>query len=496
MDSQVAITPLARRVAATLVARRLFEPGDCILVAVSGGPDSVALLALLAELAPSWRLRLCALHINHGLRGEESDEDARFVAALCERLGISFRCERIDLGGPAGDRKRGSSLQERAREARYELLIRVGRELGVDKIALGHTADDQAETLLMWMLRGAGTAGLAGIPPTRESFFVRPLLDVTRADILDYLDERRLAFRTDSSNAKPLYLRNRIRQELLPLLKRYNPAVVQVLTRQADILREENHCLDQWVQEQLACLSRRDGRALSVDRAGLLALPLALQRRMVRTVIRRTGGLTKGPTFRAVASVLDVVARGQSGSAVTVQGVSVERAYGWIRFSPSAEANQAFQKGLAAEEGDLSVRLGSPQAVGLLLPVPSVLRWPLTGQVIRAGLDVPPTAGLAPAMGGRTAIFDADRVTGPLLVRTWKAGDLFCPAGMQGQRKKLQDYFADIKLARRERAKAPLLVAPEGVMWVAGYRADHRFLATSRTTRTVTVELLDESPSG
>lgn len=477
-------TKLVRRLAEMVRSKGLLAQEDRVLVAVSGGPDSVALLALLAELAPSWHLKLCALHINHGLRGEESDEDARFVATLCERLGISFRCERIDLGEPAGGRKRGSSLQERAREARYELLVRVGRELGVDKIALGHTADDQAETLLMWMLRGAGTAGLAGIPPARESFFVRPLLDITRADILDYLDERRLVFRTDSSNAKPLYLRNRIRQELLPQLKRYNPAIVQVLTRQADILREENHCLDQWVQEQLACLSRRDGRALLVDRAGLLALPLALQRRMVRTVIRRTGGLTKGPTFRAVASVLEAVARGQSGSAITVQGVSVERAYGWIRFSPSVEANQASQKCLVAVEGDRSV--------GLLLTVPSVLRWPLTGQVIRAGLGGVPAAGPALALAEKLAIFDADLVTGPLLVRTWKAGDLFCPAGMQGRRKKLQDYFADIKLARHQRAKVPLLVAPEGVMWVAGYRADHRFLATSGTTRTVIVELLDD----
>jgi tRNA(Ile)-lysidine synthase len=159
-----------------------------------------------------------------------------------------------------------------------------------------------------------------------------------------------------------------------------------------------------------------------------------------------------------------------------------------IRFSPSVETNQTFQKGLAAAEGDPSV--------GLLLTVPSVLRWPLTGQVIRAGLGGVPAAGPPLALAGKLAIFDADLVTGPLLVRTWKAGDLFCPAGMQGRRKKLQDYFADIKLARHERAKVPLLVAPEGVMWVGGYRADHRFLATSRTTRALTVELLDESPSG
>jgi len=450
----------------------------------------VALLASLGELIPSWNLRLSVFHINHGLRGEESDEDERFVAGLCNRLGITFRCERIDLKETAGGRSRGASLQERAREARYEVLAKIGRELEVDKVVLGHTADDQAETLLMWMLRGAGMAGLAGIPPTRERFFIRPLLDVARADILGYLEARGLTYRTDSSNAKPLYVRNRVRRELLPLLKRYNPAIVTVLTRQADILREEDLCLNQWVSEQLARISRREGGAVLVDRAGLLALPLAVQRRLVRAVLRQTSGLVKGPAFQAVASVLNLASQGQSGSRVTVRGASVERAYGWIRFSPSDEHSSGRRN--SATSGDPSVKL--------ILPVPSLLRWPLTGQVIRATQGGLPVTDSAPIKTGRAGTFDADLVTLPLLVRSWTAGDWFCPAGLGGRKKKLQDYFSDIKLARHERAKVPLLVAPEGIMWIGGYRADHRFLARVGTTTTVTVELLDggyqDNPSG
>src|SRR5688572_14674888 len=275
VQPQTARSQLARRVAATARAKGLLRPGDRVLAAVSGGPDSVALLSVLAALAPSWDLTLQAVHVNHGLRGAESDEDASFVAGLCDRLGVALAIERVTLAGPAG-RRRGRSIQEQAREARYAAMVRVATALRTDKIALGHTADDQAETLVMWMLRGSGTAGLAGIPPSRGPLVIRPLLDVGRAEIMAYLEAQGLPFRVDSSNAKPLYLRNRVRHELLPALKRFNPGLLGVLKRQAEILREEDLCLDQLVAEHLTQLTREDGAgAFVVDRAGLLALPLA-----------------------------------------------------------------------------------------------------------------------------------------------------------------------------------------------------------------------------
>ena len=307
---QTARSQLAGRVAATARARGLLRPGDRVLAAVSGGPDSVALLSVLAALAPSWDLTLQAVHVNHGLRGAESDEDASFVAGFCDRLGVALAIERVTLVGPAG-RRRGRSLQEQAREARYAAMVRVATALRMDKIALGHTADDQAETLVMWMLRGSGTAGLAGIPPSRGPLVIRPLLDVGRAEIIAYLEAQGLPFRVDSSNAKPLYLRNRVRHELLPVLKRFNPGLLGVLKRQAEILREEDLCLDQLVSEHLTRLTREDSAGeFVVDRAGLLALPLALRRRMVRTLIRRTSGLLQGPTFGAVAGTMGFEPRG------------------------------------------------------------------------------------------------------------------------------------------------------------------------------------------
>ena len=475
---QTARSQLAGRVAATARARGLLRPGDRVLAAVSGGPDSVALLSVLAALAPSWDLTLQAVHVNHGLRGAESDEDASFVAGFCDRLGVALAIECVTLVGPAG-RRRGRSLQEQAREARYAAMVRVATALRMDKIALGHTADDQAETLVMWMLRGSGTAGLAGIPPSRGPLVIRPLLDVGRAEIIAYLEAQGLPFRVDSSNAKPLYLRNRVRHELLPVLKRFNPGLLGVLKRQAEILREEDLCLDQLVSEHLTRLTREDSAGeFVVDRAGLLALPLALRRRMVRTLIRRTSGLLQGPTFGAVAAVLDRVVQGRSGASIAVPGALVAREYGSIRFRSS----------VPEETG----------VVSLPLPVPSTLRWPLTGQTIRVSLRDASSAHppAIPTPSRSMAILDADLFTMELVVRSWAAGDAFRPLGMHGRRKKLQDYFADMKLPRAARRRVPLLVAPEGILWVGGHRPDHRFCATAASTRIVIAELLDPSPKG
>lgn len=486
MTTQLAGKPvrnrLERHVAASARSRHLLAEGDHLLVAVSGGPDSVALLSVLASLAPSKRLTLSALHLNYGLRGEESDEDERFVSRLCAELEVPLICERVDLSGPSGTGHAGS-LQARARDLRYASLQRTAAALGASKIALGHTADDQAETLLMWMLRGSGAAGLAGIKPLRDSVYVRPLLDVTRAEILAYLKAKGLSYRTDSSNAKPVYLRNRIRQELLPLLKRFNPAVVGALTRQADILRDEDVYMDglatDWIGRHVKAA---EDRSLTLPRGALLELPIALQRRVLRRVMQRAAGAPHAPTFGAADSVLHKVVRGRSGSSLSVRGARVLRDYQSIRLFPATGAGRPRED------------RASGRAVSLPVDVPSTLIWPPTGEVIRlrfAGAD----DGTQPA-GRRVARFDADRFTLRLAVRSWQAGDVFCPLGMAGRRKKLQDYFSDSKLPRARRALVPVLVAPEGILWVAGSRADHRFRVRPSTTRTVVAELLPAGVAG
>lgn len=469
---------LLRGMVKTVRRERLFEKGQHLLVALSGGPDSVALLSLLHTCAPAWRLLLSAVHFNYGLRGHESEEDASFVAELCGRLHIPLHIHRLTLA--RGEKSaRTSSRQEQARDLRYDAMQQLALDLHVDRVALGHTADDQAETVLMWMLRGAGLAGLGGMPYRREHLFVRPLLDATRQDILAYLEDHTLPFRTDSSNGQSVYFRNRIRQELLPVVKKLAPAAVRVLQRQADVLREEDRFLELLVSESWPRLvvEQAEG-ALSMDRLGLVTLPLALQRRLVRQVLRRMHPRGKSPGLRTVSTVLNQVVQARSGAYATAGPIRISRDYDRIRFSVG---------------NDTTTPIGTAP-----LAVSSVVRWPLTGQIIEAK-EVDRSAGiyLLKHPSRNAALFDADRFTAGLQIRSWRFGDWLCPQGMNGQRKKLQDYYSDIKLPRPQRPRVPLLVSPEGILWVVGYRQDERFRAGAQTRRFVLATVVNSiSPEG
>lgn len=276
---------LDRRVASALRAHRLITRGEKILVAVSGGPDSVALLRSLHALSSRWRLSLTVIHCDYGLRGAESDGDAGFVRELCERLALPFILRRMESRRAPG---MSSSLQARAREARYRLFCDLAQDLKFDRVALGHTADDQAETLLLRLLRGSGLRGMTGMSPVRDGFFVRPLLQLTRREILDYLDERGQAFRTDSSNAKDLYLRNRVRREVVPVLNTLAPGAVRRLARQADLVRDDEAALHALTLDRWETVRQRESAdAIELNRQVFVKESRALQRRLVRMAVER-----------------------------------------------------------------------------------------------------------------------------------------------------------------------------------------------------------------
>jgi tRNA(Ile)-lysidine synthase len=285
----------------------------------------------------------------------------------------------------------------------------------------------------------------------------------------------------DSSNAKPLYLRNRIRHQLLPLLKQFNPAVVDALTRQADILRDDDCCLEQWASEWIGRhVQRGDDRSLAVPRMAVLELPVALQRRVIRRVMQQAAQSPYSPTFGSAEAVLEKIVRGRSGSSLALRGASVVREYERVRFFPNRTAGR--------HAGGVSDR-----AVSLCLSVPSAIVWPPTEHVIRLSYVLASDGtgdGTGTSAGTQIARFDADRFTHPLVVRSWTAGDVFHPQGMGGRRKKVQDYFCDIKLPRERRAGVPLLVAPEGILWIVGHRADQRFRVTPSTRRILVAEIV------
>ncbi len=472
--------PTARPALLTLLVRtvrqhQLFVPGQHLLVGVSGGPDSIALLSLLHRLAQSWRLMLTVVHCNYGLRGAESDGDESFVHAFCQERHLSLVIHRPTLV----KRRQRSSLQATARDARYDFMTQLAHEVGADRIAVGHTANDQAETVLMWMLRGAGMAGLAGMPYAREDRIIRPLLASTREEVLTYLGHEGLAYRRDSSNEKPLYHRNRIRKELLPVITRLAPAAVRVLQRQADVLREDEQYLEQVTSDLMhALVSPDSGGVQRVNLQSFIKLPVALQRRLIRTILRTYDEEGRASSLRVVESVRRVLLKGKSGVRLSLTQALVTLNQGSVQFSSAGGGHKE-------ETGS-----GQGKSESLLLSVPSTVYWARTNQQIHVQRMARRDAEQGDvASSTQRVVFDADRCSEPLLVRSWRAGDRFSPQGMKGNSKKLQDFFTDRKIARHQREEIPLLVAPEGILWVVGMRQDERFVVRRETTNCLVVSL-------
>jgi tRNA(Ile)-lysidine synthase len=474
MDRLVPFIGMERKVDQAIRAKGLMAPGDRIVVAVSGGPDSVALFRCLVELRTRWNWDISIGHVNHGFRGAESDGDAKFVEVLAGKFGIPAMVRWLHLNKHDAKLER-QSLQEYARAARYQALEQMVLDWNATKLVLGHTADDQAETVLMWMLRGCGTGGLGGIPPKRGAHVVRPLLDIQRSEIVAYLEERQEEFRVDSTNAQPVYLRNRIRQHLIPQLKQYSQGIVNVLTRQAHILRDDHAYLEALADEALqrTCVSDRPGER-QFDRLALLTVPLPIRRRVVRQSLQVVAGHTQSPRFDLVERVLDRLEHGQSGWAIACHGVWVGQEYDRLVMSCREEMNQPGT--------DYSGRSPMP------LTIPGEVVWLPTGQrfsITRKSFPV------IDGQGHHSEIYlDPAKFTPELALRSWVPGDIFCPKGLGGRQKKLQDFFSDLKVPRSQRNKVPLLVAPEGIVWVGGLRADERFQVSPSTTSVIMAKMI------
>jgi tRNA(Ile)-lysidine synthase len=296
---------MLKRVRKTVAEFLLLEQGDHVLIAVSGGADSVALLRALVLLSPEYKLKLTTAHLNHGLRGIEADEEERFVRSLCAGIGMECLCKTVDI--LALKRGKGQSTEESGREERYRFLDEAAKQCGATKIATGHHREDQAETLLMNLLRGSGLEGLKGILPVRGGRIIRPLLHVAKMDILKFLNRQGLSYREDSSNLSPLFLRNRIRHDLIPALTAYNPGIVEGLSRTADIIRREDDYLRTTVRELL----HREGIAQG-GTGSILPLPFfmglheALKGRIIKTLLEAATPSGKGIAYRHVEAVLNL----------------------------------------------------------------------------------------------------------------------------------------------------------------------------------------------
>ncbi len=457
--------PLIHRVRSTLSAYHMAREGDLLVVAVSGGADSVCLLDVLTRLSKDLGLELVVAHFDHGLRGEEDASDTRFVEDLARERGLVFDTERAahslrDLDG---------SLEERAREARYAFLDRIRERHRARAVATAHTLDDQAETVLMRFLRGAGPAGLAAIPPVRAPGIIRPLIRVRRRDIEHYLRERGMRWRTDPSNLQPCHLRNRLRQEILPLLLDYQPRLVEHLGELADQMREEDTLLDTLAEEWVDAHSvAGETGELVLQRIPLAELPAAFRRRVIRQALERTAGGLRGIQRGHVASAEALLFGNRPQAGVDLPGGRcARRSYDQLVFGPRRREDRP----------DYCVRLPCPgehavEAAGLSVRLEEKPR-----HAVRL-LDGAPW----------TAFLDAGLIRYPLDLRPWRAGDRFMPLGMQGQRK-VKDFLIDRKVPREERVRIPLLISDGKPVWLCGQRIDERFKVTEKTDRVLEVRI-------
>lgn len=453
---------LVQVVRATIAKHSLVTAGDTVLVAFSGGPDSTALLHALTVLAPSLGIRVRAAHIHHGLRGAEADADAAAAAAFARSLGAPFLLRRVEATAYAQTHK--LSLETAAREVRYRALRAAAKRCGASRIATGHTRDDQAETVLLHLLRGSGPRGLAGIPPVRDEL-IRPLLAVSHAEVEDYCRTQNLPVCIDSSNASLVHLRNRIRRSLLPELRRVQPDITSALARLAEVMREEDDLISQLAEHAFHRLDHGGGEAVAFKLAELLRLPLALQRRLVRLGVSGVKGDSLDLSFARVEAVLELACTGTVGATVALTtGLVAERGYEELRI------------------GSLQVRRGAriPERP---LPLPGRVSVPEVGLAISARCS----RSLKVSDDPMQARLDADMLPGPLLVRGWRAGDRLRPLGMRGMMK-LQDFFVNAKVPRADRARVLIVTAGGKIAWVIGHRISDDFKVMAKTRRTVRLE--------
>lgn len=446
---------LLKRVSEVISEERLIEEGERVLVAVSGGPDSVCLFHLLFQLKDQKRFHLSIAHINHGLRGEESERDEYFVRNLGEKYGIPVHVERVDVKGYAMEN--GVSVQQAARTLRYRHLFSIADSFNYQKIAVGHNLDDQVETFLLRLIKGTGMRGLRSIPLRREKI-IRPLLFFPRSEIEKYLREKNLEYVEDSSNRKLIYERNYLRAKVLPLLSRINPRFKEKIIAFLQDLTYVNRLFDERAKEFLESKKRIDGDSIILPREDLKALDSETRFRVLANIVSNFDG--EIILQRRHAQLIDRIlfSKKPSSSIRLPLGIIAETAYGDFYLKRVSEF-KIFSSSFPLREGENLLEPFSLKMILTRFPKDDNFS-PYTSDPLVANLDA------------NLAVF--------LEVRTFREGDRFMPLGMR-EEIKVKDFFIKRKVPKGERRKVPIVTSKGKIVWIVGFRIDERFKVTEKT---------------
>ena len=467
----------------TLIAHRMVQKGDTVVVGVSGGPDSVALLHILLALAPKFSFQVAIAHLNHCLRRDESKRDEDFVVSLAEQLDLPLHVERQDVR--YYQKSHRLSLEEAARQVRYRFYDAIAAKFGYQKIALGHHSDDNAELILMYLLRGSGPLGLSGIPPLRDARIIRPLIDIKRSEILDFIAARNLDCVLDSSNRDSQYLRNRVRNRLIPQLEaEYNPQIIDSLNRLALILDAEHRWIESLIQpifEKVVVFEKQSRIGFDIEQ--LNQHNIAVRRRLIRKAVLKVKGNLRRLAFVHVEAAIKLAQKTAASGALDLPDrIRISRQDNVLIISKEAQnlrhlasaarlsstPDYAYRLSKAGEifikEAALKIRFSE-------IPLENTPDWRLSGQ------------------GASTVYFDMDKIRFPLVIRNFRPGDRFSPLGMTG-RQKLNKFFIDHKVSRADRKKCPILLSRNEIIWVVGHRLDNAAKMGPQTRRILKAEVL------
>jgi tRNA(Ile)-lysidine synthase len=464
--------PLEQRVLRFIREHHLVEGERQLLVAVSGGADSVCLLHILTKLQGELNMKLHVAHLDHQLRGTESEADAQYVSHLARQLGIPATIEERDV--KAYRARRRTSLEEAAREVRYTFLAEVAKSIGADRVAVGHTTDDHIETILMHLIRGTGTRGLRGLQPSswwrspeNSLMIVRPLLQVSRQETQDYCHEYELKPRIDASNLSLSPLRNKIRHQLLPLLRSYNPRVTQALLRTARIAGDDLASLDKESARLWGSIAQRQGETVILDKEGFLELPSAQQRHLLRQVIEELLGNLRDIEARHIEEIMAALGKPAGRKLNLPGGLVFVIEYERYRLAPESAALSPFP--LISSEFALTI----------------------PGEALFSGWHVKATIIKPEQMRDEdsdfTAYLNLAQVGDRVVVRSRQAGDRFQPLGMS-QPKELAEFMIDAKIPRAWRQRVPIVSSSKHILWVVGWRIDDRAKVTENTRQVLCLE--------
>lgn len=491
---------LASMVLHAIQSNHLVQPGELVIAGVSGGPDSLCMLHVLRGLAAVVPFRLHAAHLNHMIRGAQADADAAFVEGVCRRWQVEYTIQQADV--PLLARTRRLSLEEAARQARYAFLAQIAIKLGGQVVAVGHHADDQVETLLMHFLRGSGLSGLRGMQPrcnlsaegipgaadltgqpdSASLRLIRPLLQVTRAQIDAYCAEHNLVPRVDESNRDTSLFRNRLRHELLPVLETYNPNIRQTLLHTAQVIGSDIELLDVMVgQAWRQTVKYSTPGSVVFDLASLRAQPLALQRALIRRGVNHINRSLRDFSFNQVESVIRVLEKGTTGKRVMLPtGIVFTLAY----------HEAVLSRGPEPQVPGYWPRFTLAQPV--LLPLPGSYRNPQDGWILES--SILPISGRIPdglrGEPGTRACLALEKLDAPLVLTTRCPGDRLQPLGMGGRTQKLHDLMINARVPAADRQYVPVLRVNERIAWVIGLRQDMRFAVTNDTKQVVCLRVI------